>query len=82
MFGMLAVFSEFEREMIVARTKAGIARARAAGKQIGRVRIEDDRTSAAKAMLQAGRGILKTARLSGLGMSTVQRLKLELNCVR
>ena len=77
MFGMLAVFSEFEREMIVARTKAGIARARAAGKQIGRTRIDDERTAAAKTMLQSGTGILKTARLSGLGTSTVQRLKAE-----
>ncbi len=77
MFGMLAVFSEFEREMIVARTKAGIARARAAGKRIGRARIDDERTAAAKAMLQAGTGVLKTARLSGLGTSTVQRLKAE-----
>ena len=78
MFGMLAVFSEFEREMIMARTKAGIARARAAGKRIGRARIDDKRTAAAKAMLKAGTGILKTARLAGLGTSTVQRLKAEL----
>lgn len=78
MFGMLAVFSEFEREMIVARTKAGIARARAAGKQIGRARIDDSRTATAKWMLQSGTGILKTAKLSGLGTSTVQRLKAEL----
>ena len=78
MFGMLAVFSEFEREMIVARTKAGIARARAAGKQIGRARIDDSRTATAKRMLQSGTGILKTAKLSGLGTSTVQRLKAEL----
>jgi DNA invertase Pin-like site-specific DNA recombinase len=77
MFGMLAVFSVFEREMIVARTKVGIARARAAGKQIGRTRIEDIRTAKARAMLEAGTGILKTARLAGLGTSTVQRLKAE-----
>ncbi|MGE8942682.1 recombinase family protein, partial [Leptospira interrogans] len=63
MFGMLAVFSEFEREMIVARTKAGIARARAAGKQIGRARIDDSRTATAKRMLQSGVGILKAAKL-------------------
>ena len=81
MFGMLAVFSEFEREMIVARTKAGIARARAAGKQIGRARIEDNRTAKARAMLETGTGILKTARLAGLGTSTVQRLKAELHCL-
>jgi hypothetical protein len=30
MFGMLGIFSEFEREMIVARVKAGIARAKEA----------------------------------------------------
>jgi DNA invertase Pin-like site-specific DNA recombinase len=78
MFGMLAVFSEFKREMIVARTKAGIARARAAGKQIGRARIDDKRTVTAKRMLQSGVGILKAAKLSGLGTSTVQRLKAEL----
>ena len=29
MFGMLGVFSEFERSMIVARVNAGLARAKA-----------------------------------------------------
>jgi DNA invertase Pin-like site-specific DNA recombinase len=36
LFGMLSVFGEFERAMIVERTKAGMARARAQGKAIGR----------------------------------------------
>ena len=39
MFGMLSVFSEFEREMIVERVRAGIARARAEGKTLGRPRV-------------------------------------------
>jgi DNA invertase Pin-like site-specific DNA recombinase len=30
MFGMLGIFSEFEREMIVARVNAGLARAKEA----------------------------------------------------
>ena len=34
MFGMLGVFSEFEREMIVARVNAGIARAKQHGTQV------------------------------------------------
>jgi hypothetical protein len=38
LFGMLSVFSDFERAMIVERTKAGLARARAQGKAIGRLR--------------------------------------------
>jgi DNA invertase Pin-like site-specific DNA recombinase len=36
MFNMLATFAEYERELISIRTKEGLARARAAGKQIGR----------------------------------------------
>ena len=36
MFQMHGIFAEFERAMIQERTKAGVARARAQGKQIGR----------------------------------------------
>jgi len=33
---MLGVFAEYERELIVARTNAGLARARKQGKKLGR----------------------------------------------
>ena len=36
MFGMLGVFSEFERSIIQERVKAGLARAKANGKRLGR----------------------------------------------
>lgn len=36
MFGMLSVFAEFERALIQERVKAGLARARASGKRLGR----------------------------------------------
>src|SRR6202035_3867632 len=36
MFQMMGVFAEFERAMIVERVNAGLARARAAGKRLGR----------------------------------------------
>ena len=36
MFQMLGVFSEFERAMIQERVRAGLARARARGKRLGR----------------------------------------------
>ena len=42
-WGMLAIFSEFEREMIVARTNAGLARARREGKILGRPKGSKDR---------------------------------------
>src|SRR6202030_2884268 len=39
MFHMMGVFAEFERSIIQARVKAGLARARAAGKTLGRPTI-------------------------------------------
>jgi DNA invertase Pin-like site-specific DNA recombinase len=39
LFGTLSVFADFERAMIVERTKAGLARARAQGKLIGRPKV-------------------------------------------
>jgi DNA invertase Pin-like site-specific DNA recombinase len=36
--GMLAVFAQFERDVLVERTKAGMARAKAAGVHVGRPR--------------------------------------------
>ncbi len=39
LFQMLGVFSEFERAMIRARVNAGLARARARGKKLGRPRV-------------------------------------------
>lgn len=78
MFGMLGVFAEFEREMIVERTKAGLARAKAAGKVLGRPKVAADLERKAKAMLKGGTGILKTARTLGLGTSTVSRIRAEM----
>ena len=40
MFQMLGVFAEFERAMIRERVMAGLARARAEGKQLGRRTVE------------------------------------------
>ena len=40
MFGMLAVFAEFERDLIRERVTAGVHRAKAAGKRIGRPRAQ------------------------------------------
>jgi len=73
---MLSVFSEFERAMIVERTKAGLARARAQGRQIGRPKVADTLEMAVRASLAQGVGICKAARLHGCGVGTVQRIKL------
>src|SRR5262249_7563354 len=51
MFQMLGVFAEFERAMIRERVMAGLARARADGKQLGRRTVEQ---SHARPLAQAG----------------------------
>ena len=79
MFGMLAVFGEFERSMIVARVNAGMARAKASGtksgKAIGRPRISRQIERRIRDELAKGTGILKVAALVGVGSGTVQRIK-------
>ena len=78
MFGMLSVFGEFERAMIVERIKAGLRRAVAQNKQLGRPKIDPMKEAAIRAALAAGHGILKTAAMIGCGSGTVQRVRKQM----
>jgi DNA invertase Pin-like site-specific DNA recombinase len=78
LFGVMGVFAEFERAMIVERTCAGLARARANGKRLGRPKIASDVEAAVRASLGRGNGIVRTAREIGVGVGTVQRIKQAL----
>jgi DNA invertase Pin-like site-specific DNA recombinase len=78
LFQMMGVFAEFERSMIRERVNAGLRRARAQGKTLGRPRVAPDVEVAVRASLKAGTGILKTAKTLGLGTRTVQRIKGEM----
>jgi DNA invertase Pin-like site-specific DNA recombinase len=75
LFQMVGVFAEFERAMIRERVKAGLARARAQGKQLGRPRVGSKTEQLIRSALAAGKGIVSTARTLGVGVSTVQRIK-------
>jgi DNA invertase Pin-like site-specific DNA recombinase len=75
MFQMMGVFAEFERAMIVERVNAGLARAKAQGKRLGRPQIAQNKEAAVRASLAAGNGIQKTAKLVRVGVSAVQRIK-------
>jgi DNA invertase Pin-like site-specific DNA recombinase len=80
MFGMMGVFAEFERAMIQERVRAGLARARSEGKQLGRppVPVETERAIRA-ALAKKGRpGLRKIAAMVGCGTGTVQRIAREL----
>lgn len=78
MFQMMGVFAEFERAMIRDRVKAGMARAKAQGKRLGKPAVPDHKVAAIKSELARGTGIVKTARLCGVGVYTVQRIKKEM----
>jgi DNA invertase Pin-like site-specific DNA recombinase len=78
MFQMLGVFAEFERAMIVERVQAGLRRARAQGKRLGRPRVGEKVEAAIHRELAKGRGIHAVARAVGVGAGTVQRVRSEL----
>jgi DNA invertase Pin-like site-specific DNA recombinase len=78
MLQMTGAFAEFERNMIQARIHAGLKRAVAAGKTLGRPLNDPDAIEKAKRALRKGVGINRTAKLVGLSNGTVQRLKDEL----
>ncbi len=76
MFQMCGVFAEFERSMIRERVNAGLARAKANGKRLGRPRVGDEVEEAIRLALRRGdQGIRKIAR--EVGVSVVQRIKRE-----
>jgi DNA invertase Pin-like site-specific DNA recombinase len=78
MFQMMGVFAEFERSMIRERVNAGLRRAKAEGKVLGRPKVAADREAAVRGLLATGKGIRKVARELGLGTSTVQRVRAEM----
>lgn len=71
---MAGVFAEFERSIIVERVNAGLARARAQGKQLGRPPVSDRIEQDIRDLRTKGLGKLKIARTLGCGVSTVQRV--------
>jgi DNA invertase Pin-like site-specific DNA recombinase len=75
MFQMMGVFAEFERAMIVERVKAGLSRARSQGKRLGRPSLSAAKEGAVRRLLSSGTGIVKTAKIAGVGVSAVQRIK-------
>lgn len=74
MFQMLGVFAEFERAMIIERVNAGLARAKAKGKTLGRPKIKPAVEAKVRELRASGMGMLKIARELGIGTSAVQRV--------
>lgn len=74
MFGMLAVFAEFERDIIQQRTKAGLEAARKRGKIGGRPAIDEDKKRRIRKLYEAGESTTDIAKKFGIGRSTVYKV--------
>ena len=75
MFGMLSVFSEFERSMIKERVIAGQQRAKAEGKHIGRkTNVNEGTVNAVKQLRQNNVPIKRIAKDLHIGVGTVYKI--------
>jgi DNA invertase Pin-like site-specific DNA recombinase len=74
---MMGIFAEFERAVIRERVNAGLARARALGKQLGRPRVPIETEAAIRAARADGMGKVRIAKRLGIGVRTIQRVLAE-----
>lgn len=77
MFQLLGVFAEFERAMIRERVNAGLARARAEGKRLGRPPVAPMVAERVRKARAKGLSVRKVAARFGLGLATVQKITTE-----
>lgn len=82
MFGMLSVFAEFEREMIVERIHSGLSRARGtgtrSGRAIGRPAIGDATRERIADLLTHRASVRAAAKATGASVGTVANVRREL----
>ena len=84
MAGLLAIFAEFEREILRERVKAGIAHARKKGKSHGRPRTIKQHESHIIHLFESGLSKSEIAKRLGIGRTSVRRVlsaeSKELEC--
>lgn len=71
---MAGVFAEFERAVIVERVRAGLDRARAQGKRLGRPAVTAKVEDRIRKLRASGAGKLKIAKALHVGVGTVLRV--------
>lgn len=74
MAGLLAIFAEFEREILRERTRAGLAHARANGKRLGRPMTAGLQASAIRKLHRAGASKSEIARRLNVARTSVRRI--------
>ena len=74
MLGIASVFAALERDLLIERTMAGLATARAKGVRLGRPPASDGILDAIKSLREQGLGINTIARELKVGKSTVAKV--------
>ncbi len=77
MAGMLAVFAEFERELIGERIRAGLAHARGEGRELGRPKSASLLVDDIRLLSKQGKSKSEIARQLGIGRTSVRRASLS-----
>jgi putative DNA-invertase from lambdoid prophage Rac len=74
--GVIAAVAEFERDLLIERTQAGLARAKSEGKTLGRPSSLDDYQSMeARRRLAAGEAVAAVARTLKTSRQTIMRVR-------
>lgn len=76
-FGMLAVFAEFKRDIIQKRTKARLEAARKRGRIGGRPTIDEKVKKRVRTLFEAGESAKDIAKEYGIGRATVYKIVKE-----
>jgi len=74
MAGLLAIFAEFEREILRERTRAGLAQARLNGKRLGRPETAARHAAKVRELYRAGVSKSEIARRLQIGRTSVRRI--------
>lgn len=74
MAGLLAIFAEFEREILRERTRAGLAHARENGKRLGRPATAASHAAEIQKLKRAGVSKSEIARRLNIGRTSVRRI--------
>ena len=77
MAGLLAIFAEFEREILRERTRAGLVQARLDGKRLGRPQTAGLQATEIRKMHRAGASKSEIARRLEIGRTSVRRILAE-----
>jgi len=74
--GVIAAVAEFERDLLIERTQAGLSRAKAAGKALGRPQtLTNDQQAAIRAARSSGVSLGALAKQHGVSRAAIQRVE-------